>query len=87
MQVHMQNPFSALLCGENHAHVYRTQVTVAASPPFGGAQIDRLQLDSQVYLTPGFQVHSTPTLTVYLLCMSQTHKCISLSLCEFVPFL
>jgi len=32
------------------------QVTVAASPPFGGTQIDHLQLNSQVYLTPGFQV-------------------------------
>jgi len=29
---------------------------VAASPPFGGTQIDHLQLNSQVYLTPGFQV-------------------------------
>jgi len=32
------------------------QVTVAASPPFQGTQIDHLQLNSQVYLTPGFQV-------------------------------
>ena len=32
------------------------QVTVAASLPFGGTQIDHLQLNSQVYLTPGFQV-------------------------------
>jgi len=29
---------------------------VAASPPFEGTQIDHLQLNSQVYLTPGFQV-------------------------------
>jgi len=32
------------------------QVMVVASPPFGGTQIDHLQLNSQVYLTPGFQV-------------------------------
>jgi hypothetical protein len=32
------------------------QVTVAASPPFGGTEIDHLQLNSQEYLTPGCQV-------------------------------
>jgi hypothetical protein len=36
--------------------VYIIQVTVAASPPFGGSEIDHLQLDSQEYLTPGCQV-------------------------------
>jgi hypothetical protein len=30
---------------------------VAASPPFGGTEIDHLQLNSQEYLTPGCQVH------------------------------
>jgi len=33
--------------------MYVIQVTVAASPPFGDTQIDYLQLNSQVYLTPG----------------------------------
>jgi hypothetical protein len=32
------------------------QVKVAASPPFGGTEIDHLQLNSQEYLTPGCQV-------------------------------
>jgi hypothetical protein len=32
------------------------QVTVAASPPFGGTQIDHLQLNSQVNLTTGVKV-------------------------------
>jgi hypothetical protein len=35
---------------------YNLQVAVAASPPFGGTEIDRLQLNSQEYLTPGCQV-------------------------------
>jgi hypothetical protein len=39
----------------NNTHVH-LQVTVAALPPFGGTQIDHLQLNSQIYLTPGFQV-------------------------------
>jgi len=29
---------------------------VVASPPVEGTEIDLLQLNSQVYLTPGFQV-------------------------------
>jgi len=37
-------------------YTHSIQVMVAAWPPFGGTQIDHLQLNSQVYLTPGFQV-------------------------------
>jgi len=35
---------------------YILQGTVAALPPFGGTEIDYLQLNSQEYLTPGCQV-------------------------------